>query len=497
VYAFIDRLIATRLVDTAIMGQRSMSRLEIGRILAEAQQRADSSGWLSARLREYSTAFPAIRGRNTLLLETDVTAMDAPSRGIEPDGTGLIQVRLNPLSANQSGRLIANGSTVSLRIASGLNLRPWFALGLDGRVMRLDERSGPDRNDARLDGLYARSVWRNVAGLVGRDQLFLGQGRSSSLAISTNARPVDQIRISSDRPFVLPWIFRYVGPTHVTTALGDLGKDQSFPHTRLFAYKVSSKPHARFEVGTGLVEQVGGEGAPGGTLLQKAGDAFPLLDALFLHRNTHFSNKFVFVDLRYAIPGLRGAQFYAEGSFDDFDLRRVRSVFTEDAGYIWGLSTSCIRECGPIRASAEYHVTGVRFYTHGRYTNGFTLDNSFIGNPLGPRARAAYASVEVETGRRGFTLDGAYEDRSGNLYGAVSTTPDDSDFRFLIIGRRPAERRWRATSTGTLGGISDVVTYSISGGVERVENFGHVSGAWRTNWLARFAVQYRSGAPVF
>jgi hypothetical protein len=361
----------------------------------------------------------------------------------------------------------------------------------------LAPRSGSTKHRSRFDQLYARALWKNVAGSVGRDYLYLGQGLEAGLVASLNPRSVDQVRLSSDRAFVLPWLFGLAGPMHATATLGDLGADQTFPHARLFAYKLSARPHPRFEIGAGLSEQVGGAGSPGGTFFQKAVDAFPLIDGLILHRVTQYSNKVVAVDIRYALPGLRGLQFYAEGAFDDFDLRRARSVFTEDAGYVWGLSESCFAECGPVRASVEYHVTGVRYYTHGQYTTGFTVDSTFIGDQLGPRAKAAYGSLDVD--RRRYSVGGtlAYEDRSGNLYGSVSTTPDDSDFRFIINGRRPAERRWRAMGSTTIGGINDQIAYSMKVGAERVENFGFVKAAWRTNWLAQLGVQLRPTVPRF
>jgi hypothetical protein len=190
-------------------------------------------------------------------------------------------------------------------------------------------------------------------------------------------------------------------------------------------------------------------------------------------------------------------QFYAEGVFDDFDLRRVKSVFTEDAGYVWGLSSSCLGECGRARASLEYHVTGVRFYTHGGYRGGFTLEQKFIGDPLGPRGRGAYGIFEVDGRRRSVTFNLAYEDRNGNKYGAVTSTPDDSDFRFIVLERNPAERRWRSTVTATFGGIRDRMGYTVSGGAERVENFGHVAGAWRTNGLVQAGIQIRGTPPFF
>jgi hypothetical protein len=39
--------------------------------------------------------------------------------------------------------------------------------------------------------------------------------------------------------------------------------------------------------------------------------------------------------------------------------------------------------------------------------------------------------------------------------------------------------------------------YTVSGGAERVENFGHVAGAWRTNGLVQAGIQIRGTPPFF
>jgi hypothetical protein len=499
VYRFIDRLVAARLVDTIILGQRSMSRREVARILAEARGRAGESPWLSERIREYAEAFPDTAPKGPVMASADADAiyLDSPGRGIAPDATGAIDVDLNPLASNRFGRPIANGQSYSYKLSVSAGFTPWLAGAASERMSWLEPRSLEGKGTTDVEQLYLRALWKNVGVLVGRDYLFLGQAVESGIMTSMNSRGIDQVRLSSDQPFRLPWLLRHLGPAQATVALGDLGRDQLFPHTRFLGYKFSLRPHPRFEIGTGLVEQVGGEGAPGGTFLQKAVDAIPIIDAVILHRNFLFSNKFVGVDVRYTLPGAQGVQFYAEGVFDDFDLRRVRSVFTEDAGYVWGLSASCFGQCGRVRSSVEYHVTGLRFYTHGWYRGGFTLEQKFIGDPLGPRGRGAYGIVEIDGRRRAMTFNLAYEDRSGNKYGAVSSTPDDSDFRFILLERNPAERRWRSTVTATFGGIHDRVGYTVSGGAERVENFGHVDGAWKTNGLVQAGIQIRGTPPFF
>lgn len=497
VYAIIDRLVALRLVDTVLVGQRMLSRRDIGRIVAEARARhAGGSDWLALRLAEFALEYPLELTRAPRLfgVGAEVTAVESPSRGIEPDGNGHIAVAVNPLLAGQLGKPYADGGSAAFSASAGGALAKWLVVDAAGRQTWLGQRGAGTDAKWLTERAYARAVWKNVSLLAGRDYAFFGQGHSASPISSLSPRGIDQLRLSSDRPFRLPWLFRHLGPARPTIVLGDLGSDQFYPGTRYFAYKLSARPHPAFEAGAFLAEQVGGRGAPGGTFLQKAGDAFPLLDAAFLHRNFLFSNKFVGADMRYTLPWMQGVQFNAEVAFDDFDIRRVRSVFTEDAAYVWGLSTTCLGECGPVRASAEYHVTGLRYYTHGIFQGGFTVDNQFIGNPLGPRGKAAYARLDSDNGRSGWDAEFAYESRSGHLYGSVATRPNDADFRFIVIGTKPTERRWR-TMAGWRGSAGQRLTVRARAGAERVENFAHVADAWRTNWLLQTGLEYRVTKP--
>ncbi|MEO5568566.1 MAG: capsule assembly Wzi family protein, partial [Gemmatimonadaceae bacterium] len=236
IYLFVDKLVGARLVDTILTGQRTMSRREIGRIIAEARGRLSAdTGWIGSKLGEYSTQYPAVLARAPLVAAYGIDAIvsESPSRGIEPDANGAISVVVNPLLSNQLGRPLASGVTTSGVAEVGVGAAPWLAVHARARVSRLDERQGNTETTTVLEQGYARGLWKNAALLVGRDYLFLGQGNTAGLTASLSPRGVTQVRLSSDRPFVLPSLLRHVGPIQAIIALGDLGPGQFFPHSRL------------------------------------------------------------------------------------------------------------------------------------------------------------------------------------------------------------------------------------------------------------------------
>jgi hypothetical protein len=426
-------------------------------------------------------------------LGLEILSADSPSRGVPPDAVGSTDAVVNPLLANRLGVRTVDGTTGTLSAALDIPIQSWLVGSAAGRVNGSRARGSGTSTDGQVDQLYARALFGNVAVTVGRDYVFFGQGMTAGLTNSLNARGFDMVRVSSEHPFVLPSLLRLFGPVSATAFLADLGASQRFPHTRLFEYRFSTRPMSALEVGAGIADQVGGQGAPGGTFLQKAEDAFPLLDATILHRTFLFSKKFFDVDARLQVPKARGLQMYMEGALDDFDLRRFKSSLTESAGYIWGASFACFGECGSTKLTGEYHVTGVRYYTHGIIKSGYSLDRQFIGDQLGPRGKAMYLTLDLDRIGHRLTIETAHEIRSGDHYGSFSTTPNDADFHFVLIQHGPAERRWRSVVTTGIGHPTDAVTTLVSAGVERVQHFDFQPGAWRTNGLLQLRVEVRPG----
>src|SRR5262249_36462055 len=139
---------------------------------------------------------------------------------------------------------------------------------------------------------------------------------------------------------------------------------------------------------------------------------------------------------------------------------------------------------------AEYHQTGIRYYTHFDYP--MTKDGLLLGDPLGPRGLGGYVTVDADTRSLGrFALSGAFEARSGNTYRAATTGPRDAGFHFELVDRRPSEKRGRLLGSWTASDVAPI-SMQLSAGFERVSNFTFIAGAERTNWLARVAIVGRA-----
>src|SRR5207249_2639637 len=94
------------------------------------------------------------------------------------------------------------------------------------------------------------------------DVTVFGQSPTGGILLSSNAPPLDQLRITNERPSRLPWIFGLAGPLKATALLADLGPAQFYPHSTIVAYKISALPHPRVELGVQVLDEMGGRGAP-------------------------------------------------------------------------------------------------------------------------------------------------------------------------------------------------------------------------------------------
>jgi hypothetical protein len=256
---------------------------------------------------------------------------------------------------------------------------------------------------------------------------------------------------------------------------------------------VAAHPHRRLEIGVEVLDETGGNGAPPASFADRVADAIPLIDVAFLpNRDFQFSNKFAGLDFRWSAPSLAGLALYAEGAVDDFDARRLRSSLLEDGGYIAGVSLACITECGRLGVRAEYHQTGIRYYTHTDFPSGIQQNAVLIGDPLGPRGVGGYLTMDTELSAvGGLAVTGAYEVRSGNRYASTATGPRDSGFHFVQIERHPGEHRARTLVTWTSPSRGSRNAVSATVGVERVSNFAFVDGRDRTNALAQVRYELR------
>ena len=423
----------------------------------------------------------------------DVTTTDQPTRDVPRDnGLGEIHATLNSLLALRQGRPVVAGTTALLESNHSLETQR-FAASVTPELVVSRGRGGDTHTAGRLQELQLRFLYRNLAMELGREYLVWGQGRDGGLLNSNNSPPLDLIKLSSEQPFYLPWLFHGFGPARLAIFYADLGADQNFPHAHLVGYRANIAPFSPLDLGVSVYTKSGGRGAPPATLTARLIDLLPFLDASAYNNvfgtrgHFEFSDHYAGFDGRLRIRPI-GSSIYWDVLMNDFDVRRLKSVLWEDAGHVFGVDLPPLVPSGRLRASLEYHHTGIRYYEHQQFLSGQTVHQVLTGDPLGPDAQGAYAHLDWY--KSAFIRAGlhfAVERRSNDQYAYIP----EPNFGFRKTEERPKEWQARAlTDVQLLPSVRQFGT-SVQFGYQRTRNFAFVEGNGRNNFVARAAVSYR------
>lgn len=515
-YRWLERLADEGLMSQALLAQRPLGRLELARLTMRAREaweardavptsatsgarHADAAEMLRALEAELAREIAAHRAEpwapHAELLESarlQWLYLDSPRRRVPDVGpdVGGADAWINPLVDNRQGRVERHGHSAALETRH--RVQPFRHLTLSAST-RLQAASG--RMAAEMRTLSLATGFRNVRLVAGREHVTWGPGMWGGPGLSMNAPPLDLVSVSSDRPFVLPWILRLTGPVRATVFASDLGASQNFPHARLIGYDVRAAPASWLELGVSVLTQMGGSGAPPATLGERLVDVVPLLDVIFLgDRDLQISNKMAGADVRVRIPRAAGLELYVQSMLDDFDVRRLGSSLWEDNGIVAGLRLPRVTADGRTSARAEWHHTGIRYYQHLQFRSGLTRNGVLLGDALGPRGSAAYVQLAHDSGpwqRVLITL--AAERRSGDVFRTVYRSERDDSFRFEKIQDLPEEDRARVTASieRPLSRATPAFGVEMEAGYERAMNWSFRQDAARDNLLARLALTRR------
>jgi hypothetical protein len=500
VYERIDALTTLGLLDGVLTGERPLSVSRVARLFREAR---DNLGRLSPERRRIAerllrdvqreahldaTGAPDARQRLLESARLDLLYLDSPTRRVPSDSLGGIVATVNPLVANDDGRSWTNGWNVAVESVHELSLFDRVGLAVRPREAFFRDSLGRRQFAEGLEAAYTTLRLDNVVLEVGRDYVAFGQGVFAGLLVSDNAPALDMVRVANANPFRLPSFLRVFGPVSTDLFVADLGRDQNFPHAKLVGYSASMLPHPRLELGAEVLDNMGGDGAPGASFFGRVEDALVLPIPLLRKPDLRISNKLAGLNFKYRSPG-NCYSVYGNGALDDADYRRIKSTLTQDAGYLLGVSAACLNASRGLSAAVEFQTTGIRYFTHDQFTSGVTSNGTIIGDQLGPRAYGALARfTSLAADGSELTADFDAEIRSGNQFAYHFTDSNFDNFGFRLVASRPPEQRQRVVLGWSSAGEKNV-RLTFRGGVERVKNFDFIAGT-RVNALAGARVAY-------
>jgi hypothetical protein len=374
-YAAVDKLIGEGLVDSAMVGTRPFSRIEMARLISEADAAVERQGEknqvilavLDRLEKEFRLELNQVESVRTGSSEDYVKPLEDPYvRFVHGDDHFDLE--------NQSGDRFDKGSNTRLGFDSRMNAFDTIAFYVH-----------PEYRNPSLDSqweaveAYGKTSLGKLEIEVGKDSMWWGPGYHGSMLMSNNALPFTMLKVSNPEPIHLPWWFERLGPFKAVYFLTELEENRDHPHTRLTGVRLSVKPHPDLELGGSRTMMFGGGGLPG----------IDTSDYLRIFLPTHIQgreNELASLDASYRlrlpdwIPA-RSARFYVDYAGEDAaGFHQYRPLL--------GLQLSDLLRMGRTDLRIEYNNNHVGrypnvFYNHGLYTSGYTYKGRVIGHFMG------------------------------------------------------------------------------------------------------------------
>jgi hypothetical protein len=298
---------------------------------------------------------------------------------------------------NRGGEYYAHGAQNQTDLRGWLEIGDWVALMAQPKFISNQDVLGIGATDNN-EHVYLREFSlklsvANIALEAGRMTQWWGPGYHGSLLLTDHAFPLEMIKLGSDQPFRLPWVFSSLGDWKVNTFLARLERDRDFSRANIFGLRVSYRPFDWLELGGTRLTQFGGRGS---------GQSFPktVIDTYTSPPNQPGDrevNEQVMLDFRatvpkipYLVPFPGGLQVYGElGSEDKWSQIPLPSR----AAFLTGLYIPQVFHGDTMDLRIEYADTDISrrrhpelaglWYNHFAYVSGMRHRGFPLGHHMG------------------------------------------------------------------------------------------------------------------
>jgi hypothetical protein len=335
VYDAIERLTAMGVIDRAMVIAKPYSRKQAARYVGRAIDRIRDN---EVQVENAEAIAGPLLDRLTRELRPELRelgAVSAPGEAklglfrygarfqLEPDifsvGSGTVRFR-----ENRGGEYYANGVQAQADVRGWLEVSDYFSLTMQPKFISNRHALGigatNNSHNVYMREFNAKLAAFNVALEIGRGTQWWGPGYRGSLLLTDHAFPLDMIKLGSDNPFKLPWIFKPLGDWKLNAFLTQLERDRDFPRAKVFGLRLSYQPADWLELGITRLTQFNGRGRS---------QSFPkaVLKAYFSEPNQLGStdvNEQAMIDFKVRIPKISylnpfpsGLQLYGEIGSED------------------------------------------------------------------------------------------------------------------------------------------------------------------------------------
>lgn len=303
---------------------------------------------------------------------------------------------------NRGGEYYANGIQNQTDVRGWLEIGDWATLMAQPKFISNRHALGigatNNSHNFYLREFSAKLTAFNVTLEAGRQTLWWGPGYHGSLLLTDQAFPLDMIKLGSEEPFRLPWVFRSLGEWKVNSFLARLERDRDFSRAKVFGLRVSYLPAGWLEIGATRLTQFDGRGRDQSfpeTVLKTYGNPPNQTGAAETNEQFMLDIRATIPSVSYLVPFPSGVQVYGElGSEDKWSKIPIPSR----AAFLGGLYIPQVFPGDTMDLRIEYadtdftrrktsdHLANV-WYNNGTYASGMRHRGFPLGHHMGTDAQ--------------------------------------------------------------------------------------------------------------
>jgi hypothetical protein len=392
-YPAIEKLVGQGLIDSALLGTKPFSRLEMARLIAEADEKATQASEkkqiILSILERLKTEF---RTELSTIGALDGNPVDDFIKPLEDPYIKYLYADRPPDLENLRGDIYDKYSNFRFGFASRIRLFDSVALYIHPEY---PYSSLDTDKDAEFIEAYGKIMLGPVEVQAGKDSLWWGPGYHGGMIMTNNAEPFRMIKFSNPQPIQLPWIFKAFGPFKAVFCLAELEKNRDISEAKLVGMRINFKPTPDLEMGLSRAIILGGESRPH----LSPRDYWSIFWATNEDRPGKLdNNQLGGFDVSLQIPldeqfPAKSVKLYTEWIGED-----EASAAPSAWGQIYGIRLNDLLRTGRTDFIAEYannHVSDNPnvFYTHHLYTSGYTYRGRIIGHHMGIDSRDLFFRI--------------------------------------------------------------------------------------------------------
>lgn len=395
IYAHLETLESYGLIRTALLSTKPFTYKEASRLATEARSRWERLDESERTLR----SAPVILSKLERELENLQPRMESPS--IKPVTNPYVKYFYLSKDIPVSPGMARGGDTLK----EGSNARAGLAIMAGSDYLSFDispeYRLSEAASSIETRSAYITGSLFDIEAEAGKDSMWWGSSFHGSLIMSDNAEPFESVKITSSRPFLLPWFFKRLGLIKPTVFLARLEEDRDYPRASLLGMRLDLRPAPAFQIGFSRVFMFGGEGRRS-LSLSEWGQIFFVSDGADHSDSPINGNQLASIDaslvylnkIKY-LP-FASMKLYTEWGFEDSS--GDTKTPTGQASIVGALFKDIATVGLDLRVewadTAHNERYGPLWYEHGVYFTGYRYKGQEIGHHMGGDARDLFARAE-------------------------------------------------------------------------------------------------------